>query len=214
MNPPETAYRREPGYAARYRDVRFTTGSGQRTDRRERRVLARLLARCAPPPGPWLDVPCGAGRLSDLLPGDVVQVDRAHEMLVAIEAPRASRVCASAHALPFADGAFAGALCHRLLHHVPGSAERIRILGELRRVTRGPVLVSFFHAASLQHARRTLSRRLSRKPVSGRCAISLRRFLADLDAAGLRARACSPLSAFVSEQWLVLADHVPVNARG
>src|SRR5690606_14337503 len=151
--------------------------------------------------GTWLDLPCGTGRLSDLLPGDVVQVDRSQPMLEAITAPAAARVCASAQALPFADDAFVGALCHRLLHHVPRSEERIRILAELRRVTDGPVVVSFFRAVSFPHARRVVSRRLRRKPVSGRGAFTLRQFLVELQAAGLRARSCVGLAPFVSEQW-------------
>lgn len=207
--PTETAYVREDGYARRYRDVRFRSASGPSTDRRERRAIARLLKRSSPRPGPWLDMPSGAGRMSSLLPGRVVQVDRDPAMVSETLAPDALRVCASAHALPFANGTFAGALCHRLLHHVPGSSERVHILSELRRVTDGPIVVSFFHAGSLQHARRVLSRRLRRKPTSGRCAVSLRRFLADLEAAGLRARSCVPLAPFVSEQWILLAERVP-----
>ena len=209
----ETPYVREDGYAERYRDRRFATGSGPRTDRRERRAIARLLRAVPPRLGTWLDVPSGSGRMSDLLPGEVVQVDRAPAMLAAIEQPGIARLCASVHQLPFADDAFVGALCHRLLHHIPSSAERIRILSELRRVVAGPLIVSFFHAASLQHARRTLSRRLRRKPTSGRCAVTLRRFLGDLNAAGWRAEACAPLAPFVSEQWLVRATRAPSDQR-
>jgi len=202
----ETAYVREDGYPARYRDIRFTTGSGRRTDRRERRAIERLLRRCAVRPGPWLDAPSGAGRMSDLLPAEVVQVDRDRGMVAGIRVPGALRVCASVHALPFADATFAGALCHRLLHHLPGRAERVRVLSELRRVTDGPILLSFFHSGSLQHVRRLLSRGVRRKPISGRCAVSLRVFLADLAAAGLRVRDCAPLAPFVSEQWILRVD--------
>jgi SAM-dependent methyltransferase len=153
----------------------------------------------------WLDVPCGAGRLSELLPGTVVQVDRAREMLGAAPAAGHRQVCASAGALPFRDDAFAGSLCHRLLHHVPRSAERVRILSELRRVTDGPVLVSFFHAVSVQNARRLLRRGL-RSRRSGRVAITLRRFRRELQAAGLRTRAAVPLMPLWSEQWLIWAE--------
>jgi hypothetical protein len=203
--PPDTPYRRDSDYPRRYRDDRFRSASGPRTHRREVAALKRLLAKASFRPGPWLDVPAGAGRLTAFLPSAAVQVDRSPDMLRAAPADSSARVCASATALPFADDTFAGALCHRLLHHIPTSAERVRILAELARVTDGPVVLSVFHAVCLQNARRTLARRLGKRR-SGRTAITLARILADLRDAGLRARAFAPLLPLVSEQWLILAE--------
>ncbi|MEM7206015.1 MAG: class I SAM-dependent methyltransferase [Planctomycetota bacterium] len=203
-SPPETRYTREPGYAERYRDQRFRRASGPRTHEREVAAVRALLARAGrPAPGPWLDLPSGAGRLSHLLPQPVVRADRDATMLQACDGD-ARRVCAAAAALPFADGTFAGALCMRLMQHIPTPTERLAILRELRRVTAGPVLVSFFHSYSLQHARRAL-RRCVRGQRSGRGAISARRFAAELREAGLEARATMALCRWVSEQWIVLA---------
>jgi len=115
------------------------------------------------------------------------------------------RVCASVHQLPFADQTFAGTLCMRLLHHIPESEERRRILAELRRVSKGPVIVSFFHSVCLQNARRQLARRLG-KTRSGRCAVRYSTIKGDLAAAGLEVVAARPLLRFVSEQWLLLAQ--------
>lgn len=198
----ETPYEREPGYALRYRDRRFRDGSGSGTDRRERAALRALLARATWPAGPWLDVPSGAGRMSDELPGPVVQVDRDPAMVAAC-GPARPRVCASVHALPFADGAFAGALCHRLLQHIPTPVERIAIFGELRRVTRGPIVVSFFDGNSLQHLRRRL-RRWFGKTRSGRNGVARRQFLGELRAAGLHPVAVRSLWPLFAEQTLVL----------
>lgn len=198
----ETPYTREPGYATRYRDRRFRSGSGEHTDRRERAALRELLALAAAPAGPWLDAPAGAGRLSDELPGPAVQLDRDPDMLRAAGRARA-RVCASVHALPFADGAFAGVLCHRLLQHIPTPAERIDILRELGRVCRGAIVVSFFDACSLQHLRR-LARRWTGKKRSGRGAVRRGAFLAECRAAGLQPVAVRSLRRFVAEQSLVL----------
>lgn len=198
----ESRYDREPGYAVRYRDRRFSTGTGAGTDRRERRALRRLLAAARYPEGAWLDAPCGAGRLSDDLPADVVQVDRDPMMVAAAGAGRA-RACASVHALPFSDGAFAGALCMRLLQHIATPAERIDILTELRRVTRGPVVVSFFDACSLQHLRRKL-RGLRGKRRSGRYAFSRSSFQRELEAAGFEVVAMRALRRYLGEQTLTL----------
>jgi hypothetical protein len=198
----ETPYQREPGYAERYRDRRFATGSGEATDRRERAVLRQLLALAGPTSGPWLDAPCGAGRLSDELPGPVWQADRDPAMVAACHARR-PRVAASVHHLPFADGCFGGVLCHRLLQHIPTAVERLDILRELRRVARGPLLVSFFDAHSLIHLRRRLRRRFG-KPRSGRSAVSRAAFRAELIAAGWQPVAMVALRRFWSEQTLVL----------
>ena len=106
-------------------------------------------------------------------------------------------------ALPCADRAFAGVLCMRLLQHLPSSAQRVECLRELRRVCRGPVLVSFFDAISLQHARRVVRARLGRR--SKRHAIRPRTLAAELRAAGLELVAQAPLRRFLSEQRIVLA---------
>lgn len=200
----ETPYVREAGYASRYRDTRFHVGHGPRTDARERAGVVRMLGLAGESRGPWLDVPSGAGRLSELLPLPVVQLDRDPAMLVAA-GPRHARACASASSLPFADGSFHGALCMRLLQHIPAPQERIRILSELARVTTGPVIVSFFDSFSLQAARRGL-RRLTGKKRSGRSAVSRRQFRAELQAAGLQPIAWHATLRFLGEQTLVLCQ--------
>jgi hypothetical protein len=53
----ESSYDREPGYAERYRDSRFRTGSGSGTDKRERKAIASLLSIAAINKGIWLDAP-------------------------------------------------------------------------------------------------------------------------------------------------------------
>ncbi|MEO6595649.1 MAG: class I SAM-dependent methyltransferase [Planctomycetota bacterium] len=207
---PETPYPREPGYAQRYRDQRFRSGSGEGTDRRERSVLRNLLAAGQPAPGPWLDAPCGAGRMTDELPGPCVQVDRDPNMVRACSNGHA-RACASVHALPFADRAFAGVLCHRLLQHIPTRVERIAILRELARVTRGPIVVSFFDACSLQHLRRLLRRCLGKRR-SSRTAVTRHAFLAELRDAGLLPVAVRALQRFIAEQTLVLCERPPIRS--
>ena len=197
-----TPYQREPGYALRYRDRRFTTGHGPGTDARERRALRRLLAQAAAPDGAWLDVPCGAGRLVGELPAGSVQVDRDLAMLAAIERP-GRRACAYASALPFADGSFAGVLCCRLLQHLPTPPERIAVLGELKRVSRGAVIVSFFDAVSFVHLRRVLRRALG-KTRSGRGAITRARFRREAAAAGLEPVRFVALRRLLAEQTFVL----------
>jgi ubiquinone/menaquinone biosynthesis C-methylase UbiE len=200
----ESSYEREPGYAERYRDKRFRTGSGSGTDKRERKAIASLLSITAISKGTWLDAPCGAGRLSDELPGPTVLVDRDPNMVVAAGDAR-PRACASVHKLPFGDGTFSGALCMRLLQHIATPAERITILRELARVTNGPIVLSFFDSHSLQHVRRRL-RPLLGKRRSGRFAVSRKDFRQELRDAGLEVIAMRSLLRFVGEQTLVLVN--------
>lgn len=197
-----TPYVREPGYAERYRDRRFATGSGSGTDRRERKALRALLRTLAAPSGPWLDAPAGAGRMSAELPQPVVRVDRDLAMLRAQEG-NPLRVQGCATALPFADGTFAGALCCRLLQHLPTREERTAVLAELRRTTRGPVVVTFFDAHSLQSLRRGLRRAMG-KTRSGRSAIPRAQFVREAEAAGLVVVRFVALRRFLAEQTFAL----------
>ncbi|MSR38843.1 MAG: methyltransferase domain-containing protein [Planctomycetes bacterium] len=203
----DTPYRREPGYAERYRDRRFSLAHGPRTDRRERAAIRSLLQSAAIPPGIWLDAPSGAGRLSDELPGSVVRLDRDPQMLLAA-GPSAQRVCATISALPFVNRSFAGVLCCRLLQHIASAAERRTILCELARVSRGPILISFFDCCSLQHARRVLRRAMG-KTRSGREAIQRRALLADVRAAGLQPVRFYAVSRFIAEQTFLLCSPQP-----
>jgi SAM-dependent methyltransferase len=191
-------------YSRHYRERRFRTFWGRRTGARESRLLAELLARLEGGSGPWLDVPCGAGRLTPLLPQEPPPVgcDLSYFMAAAAEIP-GGRVQGSALALPFRDGSFAGCLCFRLLHHLAGPEERIRVLGELARVSRRWVVVSFFHSWSLQDLRRRVRHHLLGRR-RGRRSVSWRRLRAEAAAAGLEPLAVRPLRRFVSEQWLAL----------
>ncbi len=206
MSTRETPYRREDGYAKRYRDRRFCTGSGPGTHRREVRALGRLLAELTPTGGTWLDVPSGAGRMTEHLPvAKTIRCDRDPSMVQAADPTVGPRVAGSVHQLPFAAEAFSGALCFRLLHHIPTAVERQAIFAELRRVVDGPLAASFFDSHSIQHWRRLARRRLG-KTVSGRCAASRNEIAADLEATGWRVERFTALGRFVREQTLVLAQ--------
>ncbi len=188
-------------YARRYKEERFHTFWGRRTHERESRAVADLLSLAAPLEGPWLDMPCGAGRLTPLLP-EAVCCDLNPEMLRLLD-PSFPSVLASGLALPFRDRAFEGVLSIRFLPHLAGPAERIQALKEMARVSRRWVLVSFFHALSLQEARRRIKQVLFHRR-RGRRAQTYGSFRREALEAGLRPVAARPLAPLLSEQWIVL----------
>jgi len=119
---------------------------------REQRLLAQLLTQCQLPHSTVLDVPCGYGRFAPLyarLGITAIGADVSYAMthLAAATQARQGRtrwLCADVLALPFPDGVFDGVLCIRLLHHRYSDAERQRILGELARVSRRFIIISFY----------------------------------------------------------------------
>jgi SAM-dependent methyltransferase len=124
---------------------------------REQRLLAQLLTQCQLANGTVLDVPCGYSRFAPMYArlgltatGADVSYDMVH--LAATNYARYGRerwLCADVLALPFADSVFDSVLCIRLLHHRYSDAERQRILGELARVSRRFVIISFYRSTLL-----------------------------------------------------------------
>ncbi|GIX49699.1 MAG: hypothetical protein KatS3mg131_3910 [Candidatus Tectimicrobiota bacterium] len=186
--------------ARAYRQRRYRTLDQAWVNWREQRLLAHLLRAWLPPQGPWLDVPCGYGRFAPLLARlgfTAVGADLSLAMLrLAAEAHGRGRwVQASLLALPFADGAFDGALCVRLLHHRRPDAERQQILQELARVTRRVVLVSFYRYTPLHAATRRWRGGRARQGM-----LTLARFRALVAASGLELASLHALLRFVHAQ--------------
>ena len=124
---------------------------------REQRLLTQLLTQCQLANGTVLDVPCGYSRFAPVYArlgltaiGADVSYDMVH--LAATNHAQYGRerwLCADVLALPFPDSVFDGVLCIRLLHHRYSDAERQCILGELARVSRHFVVISFYRSTLL-----------------------------------------------------------------
>lgn len=198
----------DDGLAARYGRERFPA----RRHARELRTLRRLLPALGA--GPRLDLACGAGRFGAALgEGDktsgarhpVTGADASEAMLreAAATGAYADLVLADARRLPFGDGAFAGAICIRLLQHLD-TADRRAVLGEVRRTVRGAAVVSFFDAGTLEAMRARLLRRGA--AVRSRRAITVAEFEGDLAATGWRlARLGRKLGRFTEHVFALLA---------
>lgn len=129
----------------------------------ERRILRRWLRPFAG--ATLLEVPCGAGRLTDVfleLGMRVTAADVSGRM-VGVCAERFGDHCryavASAAALPFPDRSFDVVACVRLLHHVPEAETRRRIVEELCRLAGRLIILTASDATLLHNRWRTFWRR-------------------------------------------------------
>jgi ubiquinone/menaquinone biosynthesis C-methylase UbiE len=142
-----------------YDQKRFTGPIGRTIDALEKRAIRKVLAtaRKHVPFPAVLDVPCGTGRITELLldqglnvlGGDIspAMVEAARRKLVGY----GSRVEFShldLEALDLPDGSFDLITCIRLFNHI-GAAEQERILAELARVTRRYVVLNISFSSAL-----------------------------------------------------------------
>ena len=131
--------------------------------RREAALVSRMLARFGRI-GRLLDCPCGAGRMlatNAHHAGSVVGADLWPTMLREALRHGFRLAAADIHRLPFRDDHFEVAVCHRLLHHIVDSDERVEILTELARVTSRGVVLSFWDAGTRRGQRIRSSRRIA-----------------------------------------------------
>lgn len=158
----KTAYQDE-ATAAHYDARRFTKLKGHLENRLETRAIDEAL-RLVGPRSTVLDVPCGTLRITELLLRrglDSVGCDISPAMMkvgmdkVSGQQQLQGLVQADVETMPFADGAFDGVTCIRLMHHLPATIRPL-VLAELARVSRRWVIVSYAHLISFQGMRRTL----------------------------------------------------------
>ncbi len=158
--------RRKPEKAASY-DKKYERQLHKRiSDWREKRLLSALLGSTGRHELA-LDVPSGAGRLSEIIArhtATLCEVDYSLEMLRLCRRNASSyrplAAVASVFQLPFGDLAFDLVVSIRLSHHIPDLEARRDHLRELFRVSRKFVLLTFFGEESWKNRLRNLYRRL------------------------------------------------------
>jgi len=132
--------RRAPEYDEWYR------GAGRFAERDRpgwgQEVEALGLALAALPPARTLDVACGTGFLTRLLPGELVGLDQSEAMLEEArrQAPEATYVQGDALSLPFEDGAFERVFTAHFYGHLE-DGDRERFVAEARRLAPELVVV-------------------------------------------------------------------------
>lgn len=215
----------DPAEARAYRTKFDRSLSRRLSHRRERALVARavdealtLLPPVLPDPdGPiLLDLPCGAGRFSPLLAARAARyqpADHSPAMLAlareALEgAGLADRAAAGVvvdarEPLPFADRSFDLVCCIRLLHHFREPVDRARILSGLRRVARGPLVLTWLDAGSVKQRLHALRCALSGAP-SRRAPLTRAELGDELRATGWALRRTWALSGLFSGQAIAV----------
>lgn len=168
---PATAYK-EIAVAERYDRERFSSLSGRVFNALERRSIRRAFRR-VPSGTSVLDLPCGTGRLAEVLLDSgfrVTGVDISPAMLdVATRklrryAERFETRVADVRELALSESdRYDVALCARVLMHFP-LAEQITFLKSVATLTRGTVVFTQSYDSSYQRFRRRMKRLLGNQP--------------------------------------------------
>jgi SAM-dependent methyltransferase len=139
---------------------------------REQALLERWLRLCEPG-SVVLDLPCGTGRFSTLVPAcghRLIRADLSYPMVAHARrlGPNAGvigDVCCDLAAPPLAAGSVDIVLVWRLFHHCRTPEDREMVLRQARRLARRYVIISFYNRASLTYwSRRFVRRVLMREP--------------------------------------------------
>lgn len=160
----------EEAVARAYDRERFTTLVGRTFDRLEKRAIRSTLARaCRDLPAPSvLDIPCGTGRITELLLDFGLQVTGGDisPAMMAVARERCARFGSRVtwqlldlDRLALDDHSVDLSTCIRLFHHLD-SSQRAAILGELSRVTRRFVVINVSFSSPVYRLRRRLKRAL------------------------------------------------------
>lgn len=188
---------------------------GTSKDRREKDCIRRGLAS-VPRGARVLDLPCGTGRITTFLLDQGYRVHAADysEHMVA----QAREACAGRDGVAFeqqdvmkttfADGEFDAVVCNRLFHHFIEASTRRRALAELARISKGPIVASFFCSFALSALKFRVRNALRGVVPTDRVPIPLTEFTQDVEAAGLRIEQVLPVRWAISPQTYVKAVRV------
>ncbi|MGB8226175.1 MAG: methyltransferase domain-containing protein [Sedimentisphaerales bacterium] len=205
---------------------RFNAGViGTKTDHREKKCVTKALKIADIPAGAHiLDLPCGAGRLLPLLKRfgyKVTGADISDYMLLQARryAGPAGENCleetdslqtANIFQTGFKDKCFDAVLCHRLFQYFPEPQLRQQALKELKRISRGPIIISFKCNLAVNCLASYARRKFLRRKDRGCKPIDYKAFAQDAKEAGLTVKKWILTLPLISERWYVILE--PDNA--
>ena len=201
---------KNPIVVKNYDKKRFKSLKGKLTDIREKACIEKAL-RISKTNGPILDIPCGTGRITELLLEKgfkVTGADISSEMINYAKGRTIQNEDSVAfeiqdiEQMDFDSESYDMILTIRLLHHVPQSLHE-KILKELHRVTRKWVIITFSNKYTIQNIKRNFISLFNKFP---RYSISPEVFENEVRKAGFEIRLRLPLFLFFSESTFVLLE--------
>ncbi len=206
--------------------VADTAASRGWRQRRATRSVCRALSR-VPAGAPVLDLPCGSGRWLELFARRGFQVTcadpsesaldgasrRWHEIAQSsrVNSPEPTFVRVDPLQTGFPSRHFAAVVCTDFFDRQGMSELRIEALRELRRISRGPVVVSFCNAFALGSLPLGMRRQRAAEGVRSHVPVPVWAFLNDLRRAGLNPIARHAVLWGISPLWHIVS--VPASGR-
>lgn len=194
--------------AATYCQRRFAGSRRMRRLNRMELEFCRRVAGMVQPEGLVLDAPCGSGRFFEILSaaGRITMLDLNAAMLGTVRDNHGRNgelylLQGDVGNLPFADDSFDLCFCMRLFHHIGDDGLRRQMLGELARVSRRFVALSFYKTESWRY----IGRMIRGKKPRGR-SVSTGRFVSTAADAGLRLMQKTPRMSFIEQQQMLLFE--------
>ncbi len=187
-------------------------------DRREKACILDCL-NAIPAGSKVLDLPCGTGRMTKLLlergyrvtsaDASEAMLARARENYAAYrsqhtQAPEVPFSLRDVLATGFGTDEFDGVSCIRLFHHFSESETRRQALRELRRICRGPIVVTFLNSFALDRYSSWLKARIRRRKPENQRPIPFKTFAADIEAAGLEIDKKVAAHWGISSRWFLV----------
>ena len=225
--PSESVQRAINHYQHKQAAKRFAlTVVGTATDRREKKCVIKALTLANIPAGASvLDCPCGAGRLLPTLKKWGYTVIGADVSASMVEEARRyvstqgencfdekdELTVADVFNTGFNHKQFDGVICHRLFQYFSEPHERQLALNELRRISSGPIIVSFLCNWSIDAIAYTIRRALHLTRERSCKPISATTFAKDIRAAGLVVERWIAMRPFISKRWYAVLR--PITAH-
>lgn len=196
-----------------YDQLRFSSLKGRVTDWLEKSAINKAIMTAGIPPGAIiLDIPCGTGRLSVFLAArkyrivasdisiSMLQLSRNKIMSMNIN-HQVAYIAIDAAKLPFSTAVFDTVVSLRLFGHVPPLI-RTNIVKEFAQVSKGYIVIAYYHKHCLQNILRKRNRTRAQIPWYP---VTYAEIKHELEIAGLDKIKIYPMLFGISETIVVLA---------